>query len=94
MITSTVHTLSTSAEKIVDAVQATATSKIRVVLSEPSADIHVGGVGVTTALGTKVVATTGTLTLDLGPGDDLYAIAASGTPTVRVLTVGSGYVAP
>lgn len=94
MITSTVHTLSTSAKKIVDAVQASATSRIRVVLTEPSADIHVGGAGVTTVLGTKVAATSGTLTLELGPGDDLYAVAAAGTPTVRVLTVGSGYVTP
>ena len=56
-----------------------------VLFSEPSADIFVGGPGVTAAAGTRV-AVGSTLNIDLGAGDEVFAIASSGTPTVRVLT--------
>jgi hypothetical protein len=93
MITSTVHTLSTTAELIASGVNATPTSKVSVLLSGGSADIYVGGEGVTTALGTLLSAGQA-LSIDLSHGDSLYAVAASGTPTIRVLTTHTGYVAP
>lgn len=56
-----------------------------VLLRDASADIYLGGDGVTTAQGFKL-ATTDVLSITLLPGDSLYAIATSGTPTVRVMT--------
>ena len=56
-----------------------------VFLSEPSADIFIGGIGVTAAAGTRVAVGT-TMNVDIGPGDDVWAVASAGTPTVRVLT--------
>ena len=55
-----------------------------VLLRDASADIYLGGADVTTAQGFKL-ATTDILSITLLQGDSLYAIATSGTPTVRVL---------
>ena len=82
--------LSTTREQIVDSRKATAALPITVVLSGGSADdIFIGGSDVTAAEGYPIGQ--GTLTLLLGPGDDLYAIAGSGTPTINILaTRGAG----
>jgi hypothetical protein len=77
--------LSTSRERIVNSAKATAALPITVVLSGGSAaDIFIGGPDVTAANGYPVGQNT--LTLLLGPGDDLWAIAGSGTPTISVLS--------
>lgn len=61
-----------------------AADKVTVIVKNASAAIFLGGAGLTTATGLPL-ATTEAVSLDLGPGDLLYAIASSGTPTVAVL---------
>ena len=56
------------------------------IILQPQAAIHIGGAGVTAATGLPV-ASGATLTIDLGPDDELYAVAAAAT-TVRVLNLG------
>jgi hypothetical protein len=51
------------------------------------APIYVGGPGVTTTDGIPVAAGA-RIELDLGPGDSLHAVVASGSITVRVLHLG------
>jgi hypothetical protein len=80
-IVNTVHTLATTRTLLVSG---RGRDTVSVVLSEASADIYVGGTTVTTANGTKL-STTDRLSIDLGPGDDLYAIATADTPTVKSL---------
>jgi hypothetical protein len=87
-VTNLVSTLSTSAKLIVDCTNVSINNPCYVRLQEASAAVVIGGVGVTTANGQTVAATSGVRDLVLGPGDDLWAIAASGTPTVRVLATG------
>jgi len=53
-------------------------------LRDASADVFIGGSDVTTANGFRL-ATTDVLSVTCYQGDALYAIASSGTPTVRVL---------
>jgi len=48
-------------------------------------DIYIGGLTVTVATGLRLP-TASTLVLDLGPGDSLYAIVASGTVPLQALT--------
>jgi len=55
-----------------------------VIISNASVVVAVGGPDVTAATGIQIAATTGTLSLDLGPGDELYAVAA-GAATIKVL---------
>jgi hypothetical protein len=59
----------------------------RVVISnEGAAIVYVGGTGVTTsAYGAKLAATTGQITLELGAGDEVFAISGTAGQTVRVL---------
>lgn len=84
MISAHKETLSTTAELLVSASGATASLPLTVTLSAGSAaDIYIGGAAVTAAHGYPIGQNT--LTLVLGPGDDLYAIAGSGTPTINVL---------
>lgn len=57
-------------------------------LISAAADFFIGGPGVTTTnYGFKVVADT-PLALDLGPGDTLYGVCATGTVDVYTLRVG------
>lgn len=93
MIQTALHTLSTSAEMIATAENASSTDKVSVLVSSPSAEVYIGGADVTAANGV-VLGTGATLSIDLAGGDSLYAIAGSGTPTVRVMTTRTGYVAP
>lgn len=93
MIETALHTLSTDAQMIATAENASVTDKVSVLVSSPSATIYVGGPNVTAANGIPV-ATDASLSVDLAGGDDLYAVASAGTPTVRVMTTRTGYVAP
>ena len=84
MISAHKETLSTTAELLVSSSGATASLPKTVVLSGGSAaDIYIGGPGVDSTTGYPVADST--LTLLLGPGDDLYAVAGAGTPTINVL---------
>jgi hypothetical protein len=77
------ETLSTAAELI--CAGGSVQDPVTVVLSTASDDtIVLGGVGVTTAQGYPFLSTSSPLVLVLGPGDDLYAVASAGTPTIRV----------
>ena len=78
------ETLSTAAELI--CAGGSVQDPVTVVLSTASDDtITIGGSDVTAVLGFPFLSTNSPLVLVLGPGDDLYAIASAGTPTVRVL---------
>lgn len=60
-----------------------------VVSNEGAAIIYLGGPGVTTTnYGVKLAATTGQITLELVPGDEVWAISGTAGQTVRVLHVG------
>ena len=84
MIISKVETLSTTRSLIVSASGSTGPVPRTVFLSGGSAaDIYIGGEGVTAANGYQIGA--GTLTVLLGPGDNLYAIAGAATPTIRMM---------
>ena len=84
MISAHKETLSTTAELLVSASGVDGNIPRTVVLTGGSAaDIYIGGPAVSAANGYPVAQTT--LTLLLGPGDDLYAVAGSGTPTINVL---------
>jgi hypothetical protein len=59
-----------------------------IAITAPSAaDLYVGGSGVTSSNGFRVVAGA-TLTVDLQSGEDLYGVLASGTGTAYVLRSG------
>jgi hypothetical protein len=89
MITHLVSTLSTTAKMIVDCSNVDVNLPCYVRLQEASAAIVIGGsAAVTTANGQTVAATSGVRDLILGPGDHLWAVASTGTPTVRVLATG------
>lgn len=79
-ITSRAETLSTTAEILESG---SGEGKV-ILLRDASADIFLGGSDVTAANGFRL-ATTDVLSLTLYPGDVLYAIASSGTPTVDIL---------
>ncbi len=85
MINAFLANLTTSAEKIVTADAVDGSNPRVVCLSSASAAIYIGGSTVNATDGYPLDSTSAPLTLVLGPGDDLYAIAGSGTPTVRVL---------
>ena len=91
-VTSTLHTLSTTAQLIATGRHSGANDKSGVLITEGSANIYIGGPAVDATDGVLVEAGTA-LALDLSTGDMLYAIATSGTPTVKVLTTRTGYVA-
>lgn len=59
----------------------------RIVVSNEGAQIvYLGGPGVsTTNYGVKLAATTGQITLELGAGDEVWAISGTAGQTVRVL---------
>lgn len=85
MISAHIETLSTTAELLVSAANATGAIPLTVTLTGGSAvDIFIGGAAVDSVDGYPLGQET--LTLILGPGDDLYARAGSGTPTINVLT--------
>lgn len=88
---STLHALSTSPKQI--AKGSSAHDRFGVILTEASANVYVGGVDVDTVSGT-LLSPGGMLTIDLSASDTLYAVAASGSPTVKVLTTRGGYIAP
>jgi hypothetical protein len=58
-----------------------------VVAMHPGVTVYLGPSGVTSANG--VAWTAGTLSADLDPGDQLYAILGSGTATCHVLLTGA-----
>lgn len=83
MIVAELLTLSTSAELICNP-DATADLPVTVTLTGGSADdIYIGGSAVDSTDGYPIGADT--LTLVLGPGDQLWAVAGSGTPTINIL---------
>lgn len=84
MIYTNIETLSTTRELLVSSQGATASLPKTVVLTGGSAaDIYIGGSNVDSTDGYPIG--TNTLTLLLGPGDDLWAVAGAGTPTINVL---------
>ena len=84
MISAHKETLSTTAELLVSSSGVDGNIPRTVVLTGGSAaDIYIGGPDVDSTNGYPVADTT--LTLLLGPGDDLWAVAGSGTPTINVL---------
>lgn len=84
MIYTNIETLSTTAELLVASEGATASLPKTVVLTGGSAaDIYIGGSDVDSTDGYPIGQDT--LTILLGPGDDLWAVAGSGTPTINVL---------
>jgi hypothetical protein len=93
-ITNSVHTLSTPRKLIANGRDLSASDHGFVTVSAASAAILIGGDNLTVANGFPVAATTGIATFELGPGDNLFAIATTGTPTVSVMTSSSAYVAP
>ena len=64
------------------------TDKKTVLIRGASATIYLGGPTVTVADGFPM-ATTDVFSLELGSGDDLWAVASAGTPTVNVLATRS-----
>jgi len=88
-----VFTLSSTATQIATGLRAKVNDAASVLVHDPTADVYLGGSDVTTADGVLVPAGE-SLSIDLGPGDMLYAIVASGTPTVKVMTTRTGFVAP
>ena len=83
MITANIETLSTTAELLVSASGIGGIPRTVVLTGGTAEDIYIGGADVDDTDGYPVAATT--LTLLLGPGDDLYAVAGSGTPTINIL---------
>lgn len=52
-------------------------------------DVHIGGSTVTSAGANGFTLAAGnSISIDLAPGDELYAVAASGTPNIDVLEAG------
>lgn len=80
-VNSRVETLSTTAELIAAGVPE---GKV-VMMRDASADIYLGGAGVTGASNGFKLATTDVLSITLMQGDDLYAVATAATPTVAVM---------
>lgn len=81
-----IETLSTVAELLVPSEGATGGLPKTVVLTGGSADdIYIGGANVDATDGYPIGS--GTLTILLGPGDDLWAVAGSGTPTINVMVL-------
>lgn len=84
MIFTNIETLGTTRELLVSSQGATAALPKTVVLTGGSADdIFIGGPDVDSTEGYPIGSNT--LTILLGPGDDLWAVAGSGTPTINVL---------
>ena len=90
-INSEVHTLSTTPQLIADGYNSSVGDMASVLLTEASATIYVGGSAVDSTDGTAI-AVDEAFSIDLSAGDSLYAVAASGTPTVKVLTTRTAYV--
>lgn len=81
-------TVGTSATLLSTSVQVSVGDVKTVVVQVPSGaanSIYVGGSGVTTSTGMEIVAGS-SLSIDLGPGDDLYAVAAANTTVQLLLT--------
>jgi len=83
MITANIETLSTTAELLVSASGIGSIPRTVVLTGGTADDIFIGGADVDDTDGYPVGATT--LTLLLGPGDDLHVVAGSGTPTINIL---------
>lgn len=86
MLTTNTESLSTSAERIIDAGAASVNDRTTALVKNNDAAItvYLGGSDVDTTDGFPLPAGS-TLVIDLGRGDDVWAVAASGTPTVSVL---------
>lgn len=81
--------LSTTAAKVADAHGTSCIVKVKNL--HATILVYVGPAGVTAANGYLVSAAGGEVTLEFpGQSDDLYAVAASGTPSVAVLRVVHG----
>lgn len=90
-IQATQFTLSTVATLVATGANATVSDRATAIVSAPSATIYAGGPNVTSTSGIPI-SPTGWLSIELGPGDLLYLIAASGTPTVQVVTTRTGAI--
>jgi hypothetical protein len=78
--------LTTTAAKVADGHVAACVVKVR--NTHATIAVYVGGIGVTSATGYYLPPVGGEVTLTLGKNSaDLYAVAASGTPSVSVLRV-------
>ena len=82
VLKATAQTVGTSAAALV-----TALAGRKVIMIKPASDIQIGeSAGVTTATGFTITANT-TLTLEVGPGVAIFAIAAGAGVNVRVLEI-------
>jgi hypothetical protein len=86
-IISSANTLSVTSELVFTAVNghADALESVTVHNNDATILVYVGGSDVSTANGLPVAAGTA-ITLNLIQGDAVYAVAASGTPEIRVLS--------
>lgn len=86
MTTTNTETLSTNAEQIIDASSATLNDRTTAVIKNTDASItvYLGDSGVDSADGFPLLGGE-TLVIELGPDDDVWAVAASGTPAVSIL---------
>lgn len=88
MISTRVEALSTTREVLVSSSGVDGNIPRTVYLTGGTAeDIYIGGSAVTAANGYPIGE--GALTMLLGPGDDLYAVAGSGTPSINVMVTRS-----
>lgn len=86
MLTTNTETLSTTPEQVIDASSASLNDRTTAVIrnNDAAITIYLGGSDVDAADGFPLLAAE-TLVIDLGPDDDLWAVAASGTPTLSIL---------
>lgn len=83
-ITTEIVTVSTAATLLASGAGRSQSDKATVIVKNASGAMFLGGLGVTTATGLPL-ATTESVSMDLGPGDSLYGIVAAATSTVAVL---------
>jgi len=76
------RTLSTTPELIASG--GSAVNRKTVMIRDASATVYVGGPLVDATNGFPINASE-IFSLELGPGDDLYAVASAGTPTIRTI---------
>lgn len=84
-VTSIATTVSTTATLIATHTDSSKRSLSVLVRCNGGKTIYVGGSGVDSTAGTDV-ANNEDLSLNLGPGEDLYAVVTTGTTSIKVIT--------
>ena len=78
-------TITTAPTLIASGLGATAGDRRTVLLTGATAALFIGGDGVTTAAGFPMADAAAQIALELGPGDSVYGIVATGTAVINVL---------